>query len=65
MLDECLDTGLGNVGVQQAAAMIKKIAKEDKMAMFVISHRDEIASMFKNRLVVELKNGFSNIKSND
>lgn len=62
MLDECLDTGLGNVGVQQAAAMIKKIAKEDKMAMFVISHRDEIASMFKNRLVVELKNGFSNIE---
>ena len=61
MLDECLDTGLGNVGVQLAAKMIKEIASEDNMSMFVISHRDEIANMFQNQLVVELKSGFSNI----
>jgi DNA repair exonuclease SbcCD ATPase subunit len=61
MLDECLDTGLGNVGVQLAAKMIKKIAEDEKMSMLVISHRDEIASMFKTQLVVELKDGFSNI----
>jgi len=61
MLDECLDTGLGNVGVQLAAKMIKEIAEEDNMSMFIISHRDEIASMFESRMVVELKDGFSNI----
>ena len=61
MLDECLDTGLGNVGVQLAAKMIKEIATEDGMSMFIISHRDEIASMFKNQMVVELENGFSRI----
>ena len=61
MLDECLDTGLGNVGVQLAATMIKNIAIEDNMSMFVISHRDEIANMFPNKLTVELQNGFSKI----
>ena len=61
MLDECLDTGLGNVGVQLAAKMIKDIANEDDMSMFVISHRDEIASMFPKKMTVELKNGFSTI----
>lgn len=65
MLDECLDTGLGNVGVQLAAKMIKEIAEEDNMSMFIISHRDEIASMFEKRMVVELKGGFSNIVEDD
>lgn len=61
ILDECLDVGLGNVGVQLAAKMIKQVATEDKLSMFVISHRDEIAQMFDNRLVIQLKSGFSTI----
>jgi DNA repair exonuclease SbcCD ATPase subunit len=62
MLDECLDTGLGNAGVIAAAKMIKEITNESNMSMFVISHRDEIASMFKDQMVIELRNGFSEIK---
>lgn len=62
ILDECLDVGLGNVGVQLAARMIKNVAVTDKLSMLVISHRDEIVSMFDSKLEVELKNGFSNIK---
>lgn len=65
ILDECLDTGLGNVGVQLAAKMIKKIAKENNLSMFVISHRDEISSMFDSKITVELKGGFSNIIQSD
>lgn len=61
ILDECLDTGLGNVGVQLAAKMIKEIAIKNNMSMFIISHRDEIANMFENQMIVELKDGFSNI----
>jgi DNA repair exonuclease SbcCD ATPase subunit len=63
MLDECLDHGLGNVGVQLAAKMIKQIATEENMSMFVISHRDEVTNMFPRQMVVELKNGFSTITS--
>lgn len=65
ILDECLDTSLSNVGVQMAAKMIKAVAKENKLSMFVISHRDEISPMFDSKLVVELKNGFSNIVHSD
>lgn len=63
ILDECLDVGLGNVGVQLAAKMIKNIATTDGCSMFVISHRDEIMSMFDSKLEIELRNGFSEIKS--
>lgn len=61
ILDECLDVGLSTVGVTHAAKMVKDIAKQDKLAMFVVSHKDEIASMFDKKLEVELRNGFSSI----
>jgi len=62
ILDECLDVGLGNVGVQLATKMIKAVAIENNISMFVISHRDEISNMFDNKLEIELRNGFSEIK---
>lgn len=61
ILDECLDTGLGAVGVSLVAKMIKVIALENKLSMFVISHRDEVANMFDSKLEIELRNGFSTI----
>lgn len=61
ILDECLDVGLGNVGVTQAAQMIKSIAEDNKLSMFVISHRDEVLNMFDKRLEIELRNSFSTI----
>lgn len=61
ILDECLDVGLGNVGVQLATKMIKTVAIENDISMFIISHRDEISSMFDNKLQIELRNGFSTI----
>lgn len=62
ILDECLDSGLGNVGVKQAAKMIKEVSRENELSMFVISHRDEVSGMFKETLKVQLKDGFSKIK---
>lgn len=61
ILDECLDVGLGNVGVQLATKMIKTVAIENDISMFIISHRDEISNMFDNKLQIELRNGFSTI----
>lgn len=65
IMDECLDVGLGSVGVQQASKMLKKLAVDEKISMFIISHRDEIASQFDDILEIELKNKFSNIKNSD
>lgn len=61
ILDECLDTGLGNVGVTQVTKMIKSIAQDNHLSMFVISHRDEVLNMFDKRIEIELRNGFSNL----
>jgi ABC-type lipoprotein export system ATPase subunit len=61
MLDECLDVGLGNTGVLLAAKLIKEIADEQKLSLFVISHRDEASAMFARRLEIEYRNGFSTI----
>lgn len=64
ILDECLDVGLSNAGVNQAVQMIKKVAHDNQLSMFVISHRDEIISSFDNILEVELSNGFSTVIQN-
>ncbi|WAX21662.1 hypothetical protein [Stenotrophomonas phage RAS14] len=61
ILDECLDVGLGAAGVVLVAKMVKAIAIENGLSMFIISHKDEISSMFDRRLNIELRNGFSHI----
>lgn len=63
VLDECLDVGLSNVGVKKTVRAIKEVAKINKLSMFVISHRDEAKDSFPKKLEIELKNGFSTIKS--
>lgn len=63
ILDECLDVGLSNVGVRKTVKLIKEVADKNKLSMFIISHRDEIKDSFKDQLEIELKNGFSKIKS--
>lgn len=65
MIDEALDNGLGNVGIQNAAKMIKSIAKDEKISTFVISHKDEISTMFSSKLEIELENKFSKIIKSD
>lgn len=62
ILDECLDVGLSNVGVKNTVTAIKEVAEENKLSMFVISHRDEVDKMFDETLTIVLENGFSSIK---
>lgn len=61
MFDEVLDVGLDGVGVQAAARLLKRKAKDEKLSLYVISHREEIDSMFEQKMIVQMINGFSNI----
>jgi len=61
MLDEVLDVGLDSVGVQNAAHMLKRKAREDDLTLFIISHRDEVSGIFDKTLTVTMEKGFSNI----
>jgi DNA repair exonuclease SbcCD ATPase subunit len=62
LLDEVLDVGLDAVGVQSAARMIKRKARDETLSMFIISHRDEVDSTFDRTMTVQLSKGFSYIK---
>lgn len=61
MFDEVLDVGLDSVGVNLAAKLLKKKAKEENLALFIISHRDEINTSFDKRMTVQYTKGFSYI----
>lgn len=65
VLDEVLDVGLDTVGVQAAARMLKRKSREEKIAMYIISHRDEVDSAFDHKLTVQLSKGFSYITYDD
>jgi len=62
MLDEVLDHGLDAVGVQAAAKLLKLKAQTDGLSMYIVSHRDEVGSIFKNTLKIQMEKGFSYIK---
>lgn len=65
MLDEVLDVGLDGVGVQAAARMLKKKARDEKLALYIISHKDEIDNAFDKKLIVQMEGGFSSIRYED
>lgn len=59
VFDEVLDIGLDTVGVQSAARLLKRKAREEKLSLYIISHRDEIDNAFDHRMIVQLSDGFS------
>ncbi len=65
MLDEVLDVGLDAVGVQAAARMLKRKARDEKIALYIISHKDEIDNAFDRRMIVQMSGGFSSIRYED
>jgi len=62
MFDEVLDVGLDAVGVQAAAKMLKRKSRDEKLSLYIISHRDEINAAFDNVMTVQMTKGFSYIK---
>lgn len=62
LLDEVLDVGLCTHGIAAAVRMLKHKAKDEKMTMFVISHKMGEDSGFESTLKVEFKGGFSGIQ---
>lgn len=65
LLDEVLDVGLDAIGVQAAAKMLKRKARDEGLALFIISHRDEIDSAFDRKMIVQMTKGFSYVKYED
>ena len=58
-IDELVDNGLDASGVENALAVLKKIARERKKNVFLISHKDELVGRVNNVLKVVKENGFT------
>ncbi len=58
-VDELIDNGLDASGVEGALAVLKKMARERKKNIFLISHKDELIGRVNNVLKVVKENGFT------
>jgi len=63
-IDELVDNGLDAAGVENALGVLKKMARERKKNIFLISHKDELIGRVNNVLKVIKENGFTSY-SND
>jgi DNA repair exonuclease SbcCD ATPase subunit len=58
-VDELIDNGLDSAGVEGALAVLKKMARERKKNIFLISHKDELIGRVNNVLKVIKENGYT------
>lgn len=58
-IDELIDNGLDASGVESALGVLKKIARERKKNVFLISHKDELIGRVNNVLKVIKEGGFT------
>jgi len=58
-IDEMIDSGLDTQGVENALALLKKMSRERHKSVWLVSHRDELASRVENILKVVKENGFT------
>jgi len=58
-IDELIDNGLDASGVEGALGVLKKMGRERKKNIFLISHKDELIGRVNNVLKVIKENGFT------
>lgn len=58
-IDELVDSGMDTSGVENALAILKKISRERKKSVWLVSHKDELAGRVNNILTVQKENGFT------
>ena len=58
-IDELIDNGLDSAGVENAIGVLKKMTRERKKNIFLISHKDELVGRVNNVLKVVKENGFT------
>jgi DNA repair exonuclease SbcCD ATPase subunit len=58
-IDELVDSGMDTSGVENALAILKKISRERKKSVWLVSHKDELAGRVNNILTVIKENGFT------
>lgn len=63
-IDELIDSGMDSAGVENSLAILKKLGRERKKNIYLISHKDELIGRVNNVLRVVKENSFTSY-SND
>lgn len=58
-IDELVDSGMDAVGIEASMGVLKAMGREMNRNIFLISHRDELASRVNHVLMVVKENGFT------
>jgi DNA repair exonuclease SbcCD ATPase subunit len=64
-IDELIDSGLDSSGVESSLAILKKMSRENKRNIYLISHRDELVGRVTNVLKVIKEGGFTSFETAD
>ncbi len=64
-IDELIDNGLDTSGVEAALAIMKKMGREHKRNIFLISHRDELVGRVSTILKVIKEGGYTTLESSE
>jgi DNA repair exonuclease SbcCD ATPase subunit len=58
-IDEVVDSGMDSSGVEAALSILKKMSRDRNKSVWLVSHKDELASRVNNVLTVTKENGFT------
>ena len=64
-IDELIDTGMDAIGVENSMAILKKINRERRKTIFLVSHRDELSSRVTNVLRVVKEIGYTSFSMSE
>ena len=62
-IDELIDSGMDAAGVEDSLAVLKKMGRERKKNVFLISHKDELIGRVNHVMKVIKENGFTNYEN--
>lgn len=62
-IDELVDSGMDASGVENALSILKKMSRDGSRSVWLVSHKDELASRVNNILTVVKENGFTNFST--
>lgn len=63
-MDEVLDSGINGTLLESVYVFIKNVSKQEKMRVYLISHREEIKEKVKDIIMVTKSRGISTIEIN-
>jgi len=64
-IDELIDSGLDSSGVESSLAILKKMCRDSKRNIYLISHRDELIGRVTNVLKVVKEGGFTSLETTE